>query len=122
MSHKTTYRLITLIAIVAIFLTGCGGGKKALKDQVIGKWECTGSALTGDTTTTLTFDFKKDGKAQISTSGITLDITYKWLTDTQMEITMSFMGESQTLTPEVAVNGNKMNLTVEGTNAECTKK
>ena len=122
MSQKTTYRLLTLLAIVAILLTGCGGSKKTLKDQVIGKWDCVDPTLTGGDNQTVTFEFMTGGKATLTLAAVSVNITYTWTTDTQMEITIDMAGQTTKQSMDVSVTGNKMNLTAEGSTVECTKK
>jgi hypothetical protein len=122
MSQKTSYRLLTLLAIVAILLTGCGGSKKSLKDQVIGSWDCVDPTLTGGTNQTVTFDFLAGGKAKLSITSVSVDITYKWVTDKTMEITIDMAGQTQTQQMDVSVTGNKLSLTAQGQTVNCTKK
>jgi hypothetical protein len=122
MSHKSTYRLIALLAIVAILLTGCGGGKKSVKDQIVGTWNCTDPTLTGDAAQTVTFEFKKDLSASLSMTGVTVAATYKWLTDTQIELDITMGTQSQTQNLDVSVTDSKLSLTAEGQTIECTKK
>lgn len=122
MSHKTCYRLLTLLAIVAILLTGCGGSKKSLKDQVIGSWDCVDPTLTGGSTSTVTFNFMAGGKATLSLASVSVDITYKWVTDKTMEITIDMAGQTQTQQMDVSVTGNKLSLTAQGQTVDCTKK
>ncbi len=121
MSQRTTYRMLTILAIVAILLTGCSS-KKTLKDQVLGKWECNDPALTSGTGA-VTFEFLKDGKAKLAMGPASVDITYKWPSDKTMEITIDMGTGSPTVqTLDVAITGDKLSLTSEGQTIECTKK
>jgi hypothetical protein len=125
MSQKNTYRVLTLLAIVAILLTGCGGSKKTLKDQLIGKWDCVDPSITDGSNSTVTFEFMSGGKAKLSMASITVDITYTWTTDTQIEITIdmgALGGQPTTQVMDVSISGNNLSLTAEGTTAQCTKK
>jgi hypothetical protein len=122
MSQKNTYRLLTLLAIVAILLTGCGGSKKTLKDQIIGKWDCVDPSLTAGSDTTVTFEFMSGGKAKLSMAAVSVDISYTWTSDTQIEITIDMAGQTETQVMDVSMNNDKLNLTAEGSTAECTKK
>jgi hypothetical protein len=119
MSQKVTYRLLSVLAIMAILLAGCGGGTKSLKDQIIGKWAGNDPSLGGN----ITFEFMKDGKAKIAVGSMSLDITYKWIDDDTFELTMD-MG---TGTPEIQqmdakIDGDKLSLTAEGQTVVFTKK
>jgi len=119
MSQKVTYRLMTVLAIFAILLAGCGGGTKALKDQIIGKWEGTDPDLGG----TITFEFMKDGKAKMSAASMTLDVTYKWVDDDTFELAIDMgTGTPQTTSMDAKIDGNKLSLTAEGQTMEFTKK
>ena len=121
MSQKTTYRLLTLLAIVAILLTGCGGSKKTLKDQLIGKWDCVDPSISGSDNT-ITFEFMSGGKAKLSMAAVSVDITYTWTTDTQIEITIDMGGQATTQVMDVSIDGKNLGLTAEGTTAQCTKQ
>jgi len=119
MSQKVTYRLITVLAIFAILLTGCGGGTKTLKDQIIGKWEGNDPDVGG----TFTFEFMKDGKAKMTVASMSLDITYKWVDDDTFELTMDMGTGTPSTTPmDAKIDGNKLFLTAEGETMEFTKK
>ena len=119
MSQKVTYRLLTVLAIFAILLAGCGGGTKTLKDQIIGKWEGTDPDLGG----TITFEFMKDGKATMSAAAATINMTYEWVDDDSLNLTIDFgMGDPETTPMDVKIDGNKMFLTAEGETMEFTKK
>ena len=125
MSQKTTYRVLTILAIVAILLTGCGGGKKSLKDQVLGKWECNAPELNAATGGAITFEFLKDGKAKLSLGPATIDITYKWPSDKTIEITIDMSmgtGDPTVQAFDASITGDKLSLTAEGQTIECTKK
>ena len=117
MSQKTAYRLLTVVAVLAILLTGCGG-KKTVKDQIIGTWSGNDPQLGG----AVTFTFMKDGKAQIAVSAVTVDITYKWVNDNTIELNIDMAGQTQTQQMTVGINGNKMSLTANGQTVEFTKK
>jgi Family of unknown function (DUF5640) len=119
MSQKVTYRLLTFLAIVSILLVGCGGGKKTVKDQIIGKWEGNDPSLGGN----ITFEFLKDGKAKINVGAMTLDITYKWVDDDTFELTIDTgSGTPDTTQMDAKIEGNKLLLTAEGQTVEFTKK
>ena len=123
MPQKTTYLMLTLLAIVAILLTGCGGSKKSLKDQLIGKWSCVDPSISDSSTNTVTFEFMSGGKAKLSMAAVSVDITYTWVTDTQVEITIDMGGQTTTQTMDVSITGNKLNMTTtDGSTAECTKQ
>ena len=103
MSQKVTYRLLTVLAIFAILLAGCGGGKKTLKDQIIGKWEGSDPALGG----TITFEFMKDGKAKMSAASMTLDVTYNWVDDDTFELAIDFgTGTPEKTSMDAKIDGN----------------
>jgi hypothetical protein len=118
MSQKVTYRVLTVLAIIAILLAGCGGGTKTLKDQILGKWEGNDPSLGG----AITFEFMKDGKAKMSAAAMTLDVTYKWVDDDTFELTIEMGGTSQTTSMDAKIDGNKLSLTAEGDTMEFTKK
>jgi hypothetical protein len=119
MSQKATYRFMTVLAIFAILLAGCGGGTKTLKDQIIGKWEGNDPNLGGN----ITFEFMKDGKAKMSAAAVTLDVSYKWVDDDTFELTIDMgTGTPQTTSMDAKIDGNKLSLTAEGQTMEFTKK
>jgi hypothetical protein len=118
MAQKVSYRLLTVLAVFAILLTGCGGGTKTLKDQIIGKWEGNDPDLGGQ----MTFEFMKDGKAQITVSSMTLGVTYTWVDDDTIELSIDMAGQTETQQMDVAVNGNTLSLTSDGQTVEFTKK
>lgn len=122
MSQKATYRLLTLLAIVAILLTGCGS-KKTLKDQILAKWECVDPQLSGSSVNTVTFEFMSGGKATLTMGPASVNVTYKWVSDKTMELTIDLgTGNPETQQMDVSINGNKLSLTAQGQTVECTKK
>lgn len=119
MSPKISYRLLTVLAIFAILLAGCGGGTKTLKDQIIGKWEGNDPDMGG----IITFEFMKDGKAQMSAASMTIDVAYSWVDDDTIELTIDFgMGEPESTPMDVKIDGKKLFLTADGDTMEFTKK
>jgi hypothetical protein len=119
MQQKVTYRLLTVLAIFAILLTGCGGGTKTLKDQIIGKWEGTDP----EQGTAITLEFMKDGKAKMSVASMTIDVTYNWVDDDTFEMVVDFGGGEPDTTPmDAKIDGNKLFLTSDGQTLEFTKK
>jgi hypothetical protein len=64
----------------------------------------------------------KDGKAQISIASVNAAMTYKWVDDNNIEITIDMGAGAQTQQMGVKIDGNKLSLTSEGQTIEFTKK
>jgi hypothetical protein len=107
------------LAILAILLTGCGGGTKSLKDQIIGKWEGNDPDLGG----AMTFEFMKDGKAKLGIGAMSIDVNYSWVDDDTFEFSIDMgTGTPETQQMDARIDGDKLFLTSEGETVEFTKK
>ena len=84
---------IVVIACVALFLSACGSGPQSL---IVGKWEVA-SAKAGDSgvygevgrAIKMTAEFSRDGTAKMTMFGQTLQGTYKFSGENELEWTMS---------------------------------
>ncbi len=89
------------------------------KDLIIGTWETTvgkGPVQREDCDGTVApnkgaVEFTKDGKLNITAGPITVDGTYKFTDDTNLEITIDFMGARQTEKIKIAVTKNVLTTT-----------
>jgi uncharacterized protein (TIGR03066 family) len=71
-------------------------------DLLIGRWE--GKGKEGDKEITLVLEFTKDNKMRMSWEGATAEGTYKLNSETEIEITVSYMGETTTGKSTVTVD------------------
>jgi hypothetical protein len=84
---------IVVLACVALFLSACGSGPQSL---IVGKWEVA-SAKAGDSgvygevgsAIKMTAEFSRDGTAKMTMFGQTLQGTYKFNGENELEWTMS---------------------------------
>jgi len=91
----------SLVACLVLFVTACGS-KPA--DLIVGKWEGGEGDKKG------TMEFTKDGKVKVSMGPMSLEGTYKFVSDDTMEVTM--MG--QTAKVKVKVTKDELEMTTEG--------
>lgn len=110
MNTKLSTRLFSVLAVLVILLTACGGGGPNVQEEIIGQWE----AYDADLDMTMVFDFQEEGKLAISVEGVSLDGTYTWDNDNTITITMSFGGESEEIVGDVAITGDEMTITADG--------
>jgi uncharacterized protein (TIGR03066 family) len=102
--------------LVLFFFTPSFAQEK-VADLIVGKWEA--KEKMGDQEVTGILEFTKDGKLKITFGGINIDGTYKLLSDTEIEVTMTFMGETKTEKSEIKVE--KESLEVKNKNGKSTK-
>lgn len=93
-------RMALASCVVLFFLTPAFTQDKAA-DLLVGKWEA--KEKVGDQEVTGTIEFAKDGKLKISFGGFNIDGTYKLMGETEIEVTMTFMGETRTEKSEIKV-------------------
>ena len=87
----TTHRSLTALCVllcVAAWAPLFAGDKP--KDLIVGKWEPAEKKEMG-----ATLEFLKDGKLKVSVGTINVDGTYKFVDDTNVEVEMTFMGQTQ---------------------------
>lgn len=112
MSHKVTYRLLTLLAVFAILLTGCGGGSN---NKLLGKWEYK-EPTTG---MTISMEFTKD-TINISAAGVTAQETsYTYVDSDTIKVKDPDSGTEEEVT--YAINGDVLTFDFGGEKVDFTK-
>jgi len=87
------------------------------KDLIIGKWEPAGNQ--GQVPT---IEFTKDGKLKITIQQMTIEGTYKFLDDNNVEVEISFMGQTQKEKMKVECTKDEMTTTDSKNKAEKFKR
>ncbi|MGB9722285.1 MAG: hypothetical protein ACP5OO_01050 [Chloroflexia bacterium] len=99
---KRVLVLVSVLFVVLLLLSACGGGATSL----VGKWSAT-EPSSG--TKIITIEFKADGKLAMGSGDLVLDVgTYKVLSASQVELAMDFMGTQQTQTLNYRFEGAKL--------------
>jgi uncharacterized protein (TIGR03066 family) len=99
-------------ACLVLVVTAAAGAAEEAKDKprdlIVGKWQ-----PAKEDKQEMTLEFKKDGtlKVEVKKPGIALDGKYKFTKDDELEVEMTFMGETK-----------KETMTVKVTNEELTTK
>ncbi|MBQ9988929.1 MAG: hypothetical protein IJP30_04255 [Clostridia bacterium] len=119
----TAVALAALMLMMAFALVACGGEK-----TIVGTWKTDDSeaAGLGELPGTLFFIFEKDGSARFEldlkgldgdekaagelANGVLsmMEIGYEILSDTEIEMTLSVMGETDVSTVEYSLNGDTL--------------
>lgn len=107
MNSKVSFRVLCVLALVAILAVACGG-KPNLKEQIIGKWQ-------GDFEgTAATIEFTADGKmilsATISDQTISIEGVYSFVDDDTIEISIPDMGNEKNQ-GDIKIDGDTLTLT-----------
>jgi hypothetical protein len=89
---------IALVACVALFVSACGSSRQNL---IVGKWEVEGAPLK------MTAEFSRDGTAQITMFGQTLQGRYKLDAGNELEWTLNGI----TSKSKVKVTADELELT-----------
>lgn len=84
--------------------SGSVGGSVSSSDPLKGSWSAEQDGVE------MTFTFNGDGTGSVETMGVSMDTTYT-ISGNTVELTMSFMGESETQELEYSINGNELTLT-----------
>jgi uncharacterized protein (TIGR03066 family) len=103
-------RLLQLgLAGLVVFLLAAGAPKP--KDLIVGKW--TSKQKIMDKEIEATVEFTKDGGLKMSFGGINLDGQYKFLDDDNIEMEMTFNGQTKKQKIKVEVTKDKLTTTSE---------
>lgn len=108
---------LSLVLVMALsVLVACGGkGGSGDSGNLIGSWSATEEGVE------VIFTFKDGGKGTMSSMGIEMDMT--WSTDgDKINMSMSFMGETEEMSGTYKIEGNKLSLTADGETLVLTKK
>ena len=97
-----------LVACAVLFVSACGTGPK---DMILGKWEA------GDGPVKITAEFSKDGKANLTMFGQTLQGTYKMNGGDELEWTLN----GKTTKSKVKVTATELEVTSEGNTVKYKK-
>jgi uncharacterized protein (TIGR03066 family) len=98
--------LLTLCAVCVVTASLSAGDKP--KDLIVGKWEpAEKNAMTP------TIEFTKDNKLKISVpqANLTVEGTYKFVDDNNVEVEISFMGQTQKEKLKVEVTKDSLTTT-----------
>lgn len=101
--------LVALSLLVLLFMPALADDKEKAKDMLVGKWETKEKA--GDQEITATIEFTKDDKVKISFGPVNIDGTYKVASSTELELTLTFMGETRTETTKFKVEQDSLEFT-----------
>lgn len=103
-------RLLTMVALVAVpaLIAAPASAAETAKDLIIGKWQPTEKG--GEKAI---IEFTKDGKVKVVSDKLTLDGTYKFVKDDQIEVTMSVQGKDSTVKLTVKVTKDELTTTEE---------
>jgi uncharacterized protein (TIGR03066 family) len=104
-----------LILLVAVWAP-LGAADKP-KDLIVGKWEPVENKGQAPT-----IEFTKDGKLKISIAQMTIEGTYKFLDDNNVEVEISFMGQTQKEKMKVECTKDEMTTTDSKNKAEKFKR
>lgn len=107
MNTRLSVRVISLFAILMILLTACGSTH--LQEEIIGKWDIRDETMG----VTMIFDFQEDGTLIIWLEGVPINGSYTWLDDTTVQMTMTITEESQEITGEAKIRGDKLTITTD---------
>lgn len=104
--------LIVGMMVVTIGNLSQAGDAKNPKELILGKWELKKDFKGKEIVTTI--EFKKDGKGERSFFGKGIEISYKILSDTELEITAPGFkgGEAKTTKYNYKVTETMLELTV----------
>jgi uncharacterized protein (TIGR03066 family) len=105
---KTKFACVVLTCVV-LSVSGCGSRPQNLingnpEKLIVGKWEAAGSSGI------ITAEFSKDGKANLTMFGQTLQGTYKMNGDDELEWTLN----GKTTKCKVKVTATELEVTSEG--------
>jgi uncharacterized protein (TIGR03066 family) len=104
--------MVGLMVVVVGNLVQAGDAKKDPKELILGKWELKKDFKGKEFVTTI--EFKKDGKGERSFFGKGIEISYKILSDTELEITAPGFkgGEAKTTKYTYKLTDTTLELTV----------
>jgi uncharacterized protein (TIGR03066 family) len=113
--------LTLILAAAQAFADAKADAQKALR----GKWEAT--QKMGNVEVNLLLTFEKDGKLSMKMTGggrtFNLDGKYKIIDENNMEVTITFMGQTKTEKSKFKVKGDRLELTSrDPNNKESTQK
>lgn len=110
---------VTIIATVTLLALGIPPTFAAdtAKELIVGKWQPTDKA--GEKATV---EFTKDGKVKVVADLYTLDGTYKFLKDDQIEVTMPIAGKEESVKLTVKVTKDELTTTDETKDAKGKEK
>jgi uncharacterized protein (TIGR03066 family) len=112
-------RWLLVCCIFMLFLAPSFADDKPA-DLIVGKWET--KEKRGDQEITATVEFTKDNKMKISFGQINIDGTYKIVSDSELELTMTFMMETRTEKTKFKVTKDALEFTSkEGKTTKFTK-
>ena len=108
MNTKLSARLLSILAILMLILTACGGGTN-IQEEIIGQWEIRDETLG----VAMIFSFKEDGALTIWMDDMPIDGTYTWMDDTTVQMTMTMGEQRQDITGKVKIDGDQLTITNE---------
>ncbi len=97
---------LLVVAVVALAFAPALAADKP-QDLIVGKWQPADAKDQGKAT----IEFLKDGKVKIVADQFSIDGTYKFLNDKEMEVKLNYGGEEQTQKLTVAIDKAKDELT-----------
>jgi uncharacterized protein (TIGR03066 family) len=108
---RSRFLVILLAATASAWTAAPASAAETAKDLIVGKWQPT--AAGGDKAI---IEFTKDGKLKIVADKLSIDGTYKFLKDDQVEITTSIKGQESTVKLTVKVTKDELTTKEEGKN------
>jgi uncharacterized protein (TIGR03066 family) len=101
-------RIAALACFVLLLGTAVASAQAKPQDLIIGKWSSTDPKDPG------ILEFTKDGKLLISAGQIKIEGTYKFNSDTEMEVALTFGGETKKEKLKVKVTKDELTTTDSG--------
>lgn len=105
------FRLFAVLALVAIggMVPTSAWAADSAKDLIVGRWQPTDK--DGERAV---IEFAKDGKVKVIADKLTLEGTYKFVKDDQIEVTMLIKGKDSTVKLAVKVTKDQLTTTEVG--------
>jgi len=111
-----------LLLALTVGLSGCGGGGKP-KDLIIGKWEVDAKDIPKELAGMKpTIEFKTDGTTVMTAGPMTMGGKYKFVSEDDVEVEMSFAGITKKEKNKVKVTADELTTTDEKGKVEKYKK
>jgi uncharacterized protein (TIGR03066 family) len=105
---------MALLAVVACLLPAPAFGADSAKELIIGKWQPNDKDNVKEKDNVkATVEFTKDGKIKIVADAYSLEGTFKFLNDNQIEVTMPIAGKDSIVKLTVKVTKDELTTTDE---------
>lgn len=102
-------QVIRGLVVVCLALALVSTARADAKKDIVGKWEM--KQKINEQEVKIEIEYKADGKMSMSFMGLQIGGSYKVKSDTELEMTIEFMGQSKTDTVKIKVTKDSLEIT-----------